>query len=159
MTALVTFVASKANSSGQIATPDAARPAQQVVLGARGGDNPQDGTERLQAPREAGPLNNAWQKPIRAARRCEAPRCCAAQAIAQARPAQRWCATCPPCNTGTSPHPSWPPTPWWRMRLIPLGSKCNRTRRTNSVQAGNTLSTTLSTPSELSSSYLPARRI
>ena len=50
MTVLVTFVASKANSSGQIATPDAARPAQQVVWGARGGDHTQDGTERLQAP-------------------------------------------------------------------------------------------------------------
>ena len=50
MTGLVGFAASKDNSSGQMATPDAARPVNQVVLAARGGDNTQDGTERLQAP-------------------------------------------------------------------------------------------------------------
>ena len=50
MTALVGFVALKVNSSGQMATPDAARPVNQVVLAARGCDNTQNGTERLQAP-------------------------------------------------------------------------------------------------------------
>ena len=50
MTVLVTFVASKANSSGQIATPDAARPGPQIVWARVGATHTQDGTERLQAP-------------------------------------------------------------------------------------------------------------
>lgn len=50
ITAPLTYFASKANSSGQIATPGAARPGQQVITTEREGNSPQDRAERLPTP-------------------------------------------------------------------------------------------------------------
>ena len=49
MTDLVGFVASIGRASGQMNTPDHARPVNKFVLAARGGTQAQHCTERLQA--------------------------------------------------------------------------------------------------------------